>query len=631
MITPTTLHRAMPIVAAALGRKFGVAVRVGGHEALTDGQTIVVPDLPSDSALLPVAWGYLAHEAAHLRYTDFAVYQRAAQAGDALSRQILNILEDVRIERALAGPYPGTRETLQAVCAHLREIGAMTAASADAHPAQILSSYLLLSLRHRVLGYRLLATEAQRAEARLRAVFPARTVHRLQGLLTEVAQLQSTEAVVELTGRVRDLLEAENRDAGAAQAAPRRPQAAQPQAPSPDAMQDDPQQGDGAARACAQLTSVAGTDGPDDSVNDPTGAADQGQRPEPAEGSDPDQPGASTDAHDRGSSDSDTSADRTSAAKQAKPDDASTTPDATAAQLSALNQALQATDADLPADPFETLRGLLAAAGSGQSRCVLPHGERFLGDAQAGLERLAQVQQTSRALMARLHGLVQASRLDRSQAHRHGPRLLSKRLYRSATGDPRIFARKRERIAVETALHLLIDLSGSMMASVRCDADDSLKRRLDIALESALALALALDQLNGVSVAVSAFPGQDGEAQTATVMVRHGERPRTRAGAFVQEARGTTPMAGALWFAAADLLARPESRRIVLVLTDGKPDAFDDTRDILRLCQAGGLETVGIGIGVDVSALFPIALRVHAATELKQALFGVAERLLIAA
>ncbi len=232
--------------------------------------------------------------------------------------------------------------------------------------------------------------------------------------------------------------------------------------------------------------------------------------------------------------------------------------------------------------------------------------------------------------MARLDGLVQASRLDRSHAHRHGPRLLSKRLYRSAMGDPRIFARQRERIAVDTALHLLIDLSGSMAASVRCDADGSVKRRLDIALESALALALALDQINGVSVAVSAFPGQDGEAQTATVMVRHGERPRTRAGAFVQEARGTTPMAGALWFAAADLLTRTESRRIILVLSDGKPDAHDDTRDILRLCQASGLETVGIGIGVDVSALFPIALRVHAVTELKQALFGVAEQLLIA-
>ncbi|MBK5938220.1 hypothetical protein [Halochromatium roseum] len=142
MITPTTtLHRAMPIVAAALGRKFGVAVRVGGHEALTDGQTIVVPALPSDSALLPVAWGYLAHEAAHLRYTDFTVYRRAAQDGDALSGQILNILEDVRIERALAGPYPGTRETLQAVCAHLLDAGAMTAPPLDAHPARILSSY----------------------------------------------------------------------------------------------------------------------------------------------------------------------------------------------------------------------------------------------------------------------------------------------------------------------------------------------------------------------------------------------------------------------------------------------------------------------------------------------------------
>ncbi|MBK5964145.1 hypothetical protein CCR95_08620, partial [Thiocystis minor] len=66
-----TLHRAMPIVAAALGRKFGVNVIVGGmnasRTASTDGQTIWLPDLPPDSALREVAWGFLAHEASHVR------------------------------------------------------------------------------------------------------------------------------------------------------------------------------------------------------------------------------------------------------------------------------------------------------------------------------------------------------------------------------------------------------------------------------------------------------------------------------------------------------------------------------------------------------------------------------------
>jgi nitric oxide reductase activation protein len=194
-----------------------------------------------------------------------------------------------------------------------------------------------------------------------------------------------------------------------------------------------------------------------------------------------------------------------------------------------------------------------------------------------------------------------------------------------------VFARKRARVAVDTAIHLLIDLSASMAAPVRLDATGDVKRRSEIALESALAFALALDAVNGVSVAVSAFPGGTGDGDVVTLMVRHGERPRARAGAFIQRPRGSTPMAGALWFAAADLLARPQSRRIILVLTDGKPDALADTREILRLCQAAEIETLGLGIAVDVSALFPVALRVGDVTELKSALFGAAERLLIAA
>ncbi|MEA1053818.1 hypothetical protein U5801_29000, partial [Lamprobacter modestohalophilus] len=153
--------------------------------------------------------------------------------------------------------------------------------------------------------------------------------------------MQSTEAVAELTQRVRDLLEAENAGAQAVQEALQPTEATQPEQASPEAAQDGQQEGDGAARACAQPSSGAETDGTDDRGTDVHGTAGQGQRLEPREGDAADQSGASTDAKDSAAtdsdsdsdSDSDTIADRASAAKQAKPDDASATPEATAAQL----------------------------------------------------------------------------------------------------------------------------------------------------------------------------------------------------------------------------------------------------------------------------------------------------------
>ena len=38
-----TLNNAFPIVAAALGNKFGVNVKVGGQDAYTDGESINIP------------------------------------------------------------------------------------------------------------------------------------------------------------------------------------------------------------------------------------------------------------------------------------------------------------------------------------------------------------------------------------------------------------------------------------------------------------------------------------------------------------------------------------------------------------------------------------------------------------
>ena len=90
-------------------------------------------------------------------------------------------------------------------------------------------------------------------------------------------------------------------------------------------------------------------------------------------------------------------------------------------------------------------------------------------------------------------------------------------------------------------------------------------------------------------------------------------------------------MAQALWYAAAELLACREERRMLMVLTDGEPDDTPEALRLLGLCRQAGIEAVGVGIGVDVRHLFPTAIEVTEAKDLKGALFGVAERLLVGA
>jgi nitric oxide reductase activation protein len=260
----------------------------------------------------------------------------------------------------------------------------------------------------------------------------------------------------------------------------------------------------------------------------------------------------------------------------------------------------------------------------------LPLPEAYAGHALAGTQLLARVQAESARLTARLQGLVQASRLDRPRAVRQGRRVDARKLHRVAVADARLFARRHAPVAPNTAVHLLVDLSGSMGANV-LRADGTQVSRSAVALEAALALALALDAFPGVTVAVTAFPGLDGTAERVTCMLGYGQSPRAAAGAFIQPARGGTPMAQAIWYGAAELLLRRESRRLLLVLTDGEPDDIDEAARLLRLCREAAIEPVGIGIGISVNHLFPTAIEVTAVADLKRALFGVAEALLIGA
>ena len=88
-------------------------------------------------------------------------------------------------------------------------------------------------------------------------------------------------------------------------------------------------------------------------------------------------------------------------------------------------------------------------------------------------------------------------------------------------------------------------------------------------------------------------------------------------------------MTGALWFAAADLLARREERKVLLTLTDGQPDHFLSALDLVQRANLAGIELIGIGIQTDVKHLFPVAIRIDDITDLKGQLFHIAERLLL--
>ena len=116
--------RSFAMVASALGDRFRVRLRIAGDQAFTDGELVVLPQLPEGSEYTEAAWGYLVHEAAHLRFTDFELANRRCVEMPDLYRHVWNVFEDLRIEPALAALYPGVPRMINLLCDRALMIGA---------------------------------------------------------------------------------------------------------------------------------------------------------------------------------------------------------------------------------------------------------------------------------------------------------------------------------------------------------------------------------------------------------------------------------------------------------------------------------------------------------------------------
>ena len=546
------LKNALPIVAAAYGEKFGVKVLIQGQDAFTDGERIVIPTAnPDDPHYQQIAWGYLAHEAAHIRHTNFEMVQKASSK--PIRKALLNIIEDVRIENELAKDYPGTRRSISQVIEYMVDTQQMCVPE-QLEPASNLQAWLLFRLRCHFLGQKALTPLYQAVDERVRQRFPAAAMSRLSAMLTAVPSLVSTGEVLKLVDAIVSMLEEESR-------------------PPQDESDAD-----------------GGDDIGQDASNYSNNSSDS-QTPE-ADSS------AMGDAAETGDSDHSDQADN-------------------------LRQALEASAAQFEPDTFAQVAEVLSEQAEGHQGVTplsLPQAEHaMLGD-EAILTLSAS---ESAQIRARLRGMVQSSQDNRNHAKRHGLRVATHRLAASQAGESRLFIQRQPRIAPNAAVHLLVDISGSMGKPI----GEGNRKYFHVANEAALALAMALEGIPGVVPAVSYFPGIHQEVSIALLpkqSVRH------RAACFDQKPRGCTPMAQAMWFAANSLLAQKQKRKLMIVLTDGDPDDWAATHDIVDRCRRSGFELLGIGIQTrSVEKFFPQSIVINDVKDLKRELFEVTQQLLI--
>jgi cobaltochelatase CobT len=229
---------------------------------------------------------------------------------------------------------------------------------------------------------------------------------------------------------------------------------------------------------------------------------------------------------------------------------------------------------------------------------------------------------TTSRMRARLMGLLQAVKHLPVCYGVSGRKLAVNRLVRMATGDPRIFRKRVESIAVNTAIVVLLDRTGSMQGA-----------KLETARNAAFSLHHALSGISGVAVHSVAFDMDDTEQARPPIKVLCNWNEKPQPECFGITADGATPTPWALWHARVELLARHERRKICLLVTDGRPEGWDgieaDTHAATARLLRDGIEIAAIGIHDQTVCEYWKNIRViQDLDELPEAMFAVMTGLL---
>jgi len=229
------------------------------------------------------------------------------------------------------------------------------------------------------------------------------------------------------------------------------------------------------------------------------------------------------------------------------------------------------------------------------------------------LDEVDAISATSK-MRAKLMGMLQSIKRQPESYGLSGRKLAAGRLVKLAVGDPRIFRKKVEVRDINTAVIVLLDLSGSMNS------------KCQVANAAAFALHNTLYGLKGVAVCSAEFSGKSNKPEV-NILVEFGRKPLSEN--FNHRPFDGTPTHNAIWAARVMLLQRSEPRKILLILTDGCPDNDAATKAATRRTMKDGIEIAAIGIMEDSVKRFWDTNRViNTLQELPAAMFGVMEVLL---
>jgi cobaltochelatase CobT len=590
-------------------KETNVVFEADGQEnttAYTDGKTIMLPALPDNLEFsheeTMVMRGYLDHEAGHVRHTDFEQVQAFSETQSQQAFTISNCLEDVRLEGLVMNEYPGARKNLTKLREH---VGAKELDYIKKNP-QDFTTITAAAIQNAIIRAGTLEYGGKDNQEMF-DMMPERFQAWGKKFAEEARACKDTKEILNLSLAIEKLLEESLLN--------------QPPKPMPKEGEED---GEG------QGLDGNPSDFEFDKNGDPTEGKPRSGRGKPT--------GKPVDAQGKRM--------LSDLIEQVK-DDLQSKVDGYMKEAKPVG-----TDYRVLSTRYDEV---FTNKSSGHSRVEHRHDYLKNNSAMDYEKTKNELGGLVNTMKAKLRRALMAKETRDWDFGREFGKLDTKRLVAGSLRSPTVYKQRKERLEMDTAVHFLIDLSGSMGGY-----------KIKVARDTAVAFSECLEgtpiryQITGFCN--SALPSDLREAYNRAS--RSGQKyhrveplslfkfkdfnsnlqlAKGSINAIGQCSGGNNSDRDAVIWAYHELMQRPEKRKILFVLSDGQPandtiniDAYSARGPLvagLKLaideCGKNGVECVGVGILTDhVKTIYPKSVSIEQVQDLSGAVFTQLSNLL---
>lgn len=635
IMTGQQLMDATTTVVRTIARDHNTDVVFVGDGAATNGQHVLLPSIPLDAKITRrqalVTGGFANHESLHKLLTDFVgltkQMRKWEKEGKKLTRSMANAIEDIRIERGGQALYNGLPKSIDKTA---REVNRQFIDTIYPKDPSVVNDFRKIGPvavtweGRRRLGY----PDPSMAEAM--ALLPADMRKHIEKIVDQVMKLE--HGVVGM-GRV-DTKAAYAGSVAAARLAERVVRAFEKEEEKRKAEEERKKQQAGGGQADAKPGQASGKqegagEGEPESGESKSGGSDSEGTTQSK--SDDDDGGRAAKTEGEVEKKADHGQDAAVATDQAGgagggvgatvgPDEEVEPINAELGQIvkTVLGEVLQGTGGYRVLNPSED--EVVRAKSKPSDRLIYQEIKGAMGPELGTVRRKLE-----RVLVSMKESYWEnGKRSGRLNVRRNARKIIEL--------QPDVFKKRTEESAINAAMSVVVDLSGSMSG----------EGKLMLATQATIAVVEALDG-TGIPIEVSghytfitnrsrdAWDQMEDDAkrtisraQNIRLLVFKGfddplSRCRDALGSMARSSSGANADGDAILMAAKRLLDRREERRVMLVLSDGQPaysaynrDIHKYTRDCVQWCIEQGIEVVGLGIKSSaVERYYPRHVVVH--------------------